>query len=709
MATTATSTIATTTTTPLEETRNQHRDKATVLLRLAEAVEDSSQRRRRGSTVTVTAADLSQLSYDLTVAASEIPSSSQTSPLGAPEEITSVDQVQSTIQNVVQAVYQLREHSHLKYQMLEMKYFDLKRHAFDVEHQNRKLQMMQVPPNHTNNTTIIHPLSISSSNNIHQQEELTAQLQQENYDLRKQLRESCFDCRKLVQENYGLRKILLDAGVHWNVLTTSNSSHAEESKEGESKMDDDNSETKEDDFEDAQEYIDTTTTTATLSVPEDEAPKEMPTATATTQNVVEPPTTTTTEPHDLPEAEEFQDAEEELNISTTPEEVVSKPPTTPERTVSTGSTDSLMTLESSHATTPTEVSPPTTNTDKAPLTTPSPASTTTPSSSGTTRSKRSSRKSVTFAKMATKLKNDRRTSITSLDSSNGNMSFNASFNSIQSHNDNDESVATSNSARTNATNARQEELEKKTQEQHDRNLELLGVGGIYAASSTTPTREPHKGVKQESRLQQPPQIRRKSYHHTANNKPMTSISVSKERRHSHGDILRQNNSNHSHRQALTAKELMSKTKKSDKKRGSGARKTFHIQMSAMTPPRSSQIMQATEPLDPLEEEKRLSALLGGFSMGNHFVPTTSTATTTTSTARRDNSSDDVSVASSKSFFRRRKSKKWSSKESDNDDDDQRSVGSTKSLSKFFKKSPSRKSSSSSKKSDDRSVGSNRLF
>lgn len=133
-----------------------------------------------------------------------------------------------------------------------MKYFDAKRHAFDVEHQNRKLQLqlasatvgmspakrrslqVQQPPPESSQQPSQPELELERHlqldllipddtacttclnclHNADKESELMAQLQQENYDLRRQLRESCLDCRKLVQENYGLRKMLLDGGLN---------------------------------------------------------------------------------------------------------------------------------------------------------------------------------------------------------------------------------------------------------------------------------------------------------------------------------------------------------------------------------------------------------------------------------------------------------------------------------------------------------------
>jgi hypothetical protein len=732
-----------------EDRRNQHRDKAQVLLKLAEAVEDSNQRRRKASVVaaTVTVDSLQPWAQEWTTQAAAVMGDSKTPPVSQ-DTMDVTRMIQTTLQSVVTAVYQLREHDHLQYQMLEMKYFDVKRHAFDVEHVNRKLQLQQ------NNS--------SNSNNQQQEEEVESwrtQLQQENYELRKQLRESCLDCRKLVQENYGLRKILLDAGVHWNVLINASRTHQAAAGAGETKLNeddnnndnndnDDNSDVTTEEFQDAQEFIPSNNqeSTATATAATD-------TATATVVPVLrdEKPQAPTTLPM-LDQDVSTETASSKLLLST------------PQRTVSTITSvdDSFTTVESN---TPLVATTPASRQDReeTATSTVSPTATATrTSSSGSRGTRRSSRKSVTFAAMASKLQQERTTTTsnnlqqqlaTSNSSSNNSFFLSSSFSSFQSSSasidndidndkeddeeddDHEESIATSSNTlqqpiSSSSLTPTTTPTETKEQQQHDRNLELLGVGGIFAASSAQ--------NQQHSDNRYYPTVRRKSYsnhqqHPTSSGSGGNkSLSLFQKRRNSHHQTS-------NHRQALTAKEFMAKKSSSSNNNNNNnnsskadAKNTFHIQMSSMTRPKSTTtLVMVSESLDPLEEERRLSALLGGFRQGR----TCSTAPTTTTTPitppitpsvslKKDQEDGSLSTSLSssnnnnnKSFisFRRPslRRKTFQSRtqhtctQDDEDDDDNRSVGSTKSLGRFLKNtirmSPSRNKHKNGSR-DDRSIG-----
>ena len=696
----------------LEDKRNQHRDKAHVLLKLAEAVDDSNQRRRKATAKAgrATVQDLRKLRDGLEQFQEQKGHSSgdyhknkngvnatcdisQDSIIS--DDTASASTIQSTVrtvQAVVTAVYQLREHSHLQYQMLEMKYFDIKRHAFDVEHQNRKLQLQLLETNNNNNN--------NATNNIENDEATSAsispeqgqtssnkglvdQLQQENCELRQQLRESCMDSRKLVQENYGLRKILLDAGVNFTALMkNSNDDDAESNKQeqqspGEDEKQDDDSngsesDDEEDGFEDAQEFsMDTVTEeTDTDLLMEENGFHIGATGLGSRQSQIN--------------GEKKSSATAEINPSMpTPEMLRSK----------SSMNDSTSSIQTATA-------------------------------AGSSGSKRGSRRSVTFAAMANKLQTQRSLESSDTDDDRDNDNFTI---------DDEESFVTAQTS----TNYASSTTRTKEEKDHDQNLALLGVGGVYTASTARSTpantrsneseKEESGGSKDSRRYSNILMMTGGSGSNDNNSqssrKSQKQGTPQKLRRRSHGDILRgrsRSSSSSSLRptsHAISAKDLMKKSKKSGRSSSSSSRNrnnysgTFNIRMSGVTPPRSThQNVKVSKPIDPLEEERRLSALLGGFSPG--ATPLTSSASgSSTPTAAANTASthsttsaagiqrypdyyndDAVSVSSvnSKGFFRRRSRKA-------HDDDDNVSVSSALSMGSLFsfKKKKKKKSSSSS--------------
>jgi len=641
----------------LEDKHYQQRQKAEILLKLAQCVDDSNQRIRKSAVQAgkATVKDLIKLrdSVEEQLHQTLIKSTSTKQQPQQPEDApilnnsnpnqampsTSSNQepnllVAQTMQNVMKATLQLREHAQLQYQMLEHKYFDIKRHAFDVEHQNRKLQLQLM----TTPTIKIHN---KTTNNTEQQ------LLYKNENLRKQLREACTDCRKLAEENYALRKILLDSGLHVSVsLTTETETEAaspQGSNEGE---DDDNDDDENDDFVDTRMFQRNHSHGIRSTVME--------------------PVTEETDTDLLMEENGF--------TITAKEGDVRRPHQQSKNEIDTKYFGS--------------------------------------------RTKQRS-KAITLAAMANKMM--------------------LVEHSTEEKEGDTKSVTTKASKRvesddTTATTNQRSDSETSS---HDQNLALLGISGV--SRNAQPSQTTNVLVISQSNVIGSNQVDQAVSKEEVNSKTVRT-KQRQQRRRSHGDILQQtfgrlrsssNSSTRSSRssplkrttptrQAMSAKDLKKKKKRNDSSNNDNG--TFHIQMSRLAPPKSvTQKIRVSRELDPLEEEKRLSALLGGCRSGharesaasytpvlgssNGATTTKAKAATTVTVAAIVTASplthpqskrhpdyyveddDDMSetFTQNKGFFHRRRQsqRRRSSKKYSVDDDDNYSISSVRSMGSFL--------------------------